>query len=62
MKKWKDDTPIEPTLWNRKKGLILGSLAAVAIATVVVQRVGLRQHNRYLEEKGLLDDFYHSED
>lgn len=58
MQKWNDETPIRPTYWNRNKGVILGTLAAVATATVVVQRVALARHDKYLVEKGLAEDYY----
>lgn len=60
MQKWNDETPIRPTYWNRHKGVILGSLAAVAVATVVVQRVALGRRDKYLIEQGLVEDYYKS--
>jgi hypothetical protein len=47
-----------PSWWDRHKGQVLGTVAAVAITVVVVQRVGLNQHNRFLDKKGLLEEFY----
>lgn len=58
MQKWTNETPIRPTFWNRHKGVILGSLATVAIATVVVQRVDIGRKNQYLLDKGLVQDYY----
>lgn len=42
----------------RNKTKILGTAAAVATAAVMLQRYGLNQHDAFLKEKDLYDEFY----
>uniref|UniRef100_A0AAU7GZW2 Uncharacterized protein n=1 Tax=Streptomyces phage Scarif TaxID=3158858 RepID=A0AAU7GZW2_9CAUD len=42
---------------NRTK--ILGTVAVVATTVAVIQQTGIRSLNRFLEEKGLSDEYYH---
>lgn len=38
--------------------IILGTATVLTTTAVVLQRVGLNQHNDFLEKKGLRDEFY----
>jgi hypothetical protein len=38
---------------------ILGTIAVVATTVVVIQNYGIRSVNKFLEEKGLSDEYYH---
>lgn len=42
---------------NRTK--ILGTVAVVATTVAVLQQIGIRSLNEFLEEKGLADEYYH---
>ena len=48
--------------WNAHKTKILigTTIASTAIATL--QQIGLRQHDEFLKERGLYDEFYTSEE
>ena len=54
--------PIRDTWWNRNKGVILGTLVVVATTVAVAEQFTIRDHNKYLKDKGLLDDYYALED
>jgi len=45
---------------NRTK--ILGTVAVVATTLAVVQQIGIRSLNAFLEEKGLSDEYYHMDE
>ena len=47
-----------PNFWTRNKGRILGTTAAVLATVVVLQRIGLREHDKFLVEKELFDEYY----
>lgn len=40
------------------KTKILGTLAVVATTAAVLQQKGIKQHNEFLKEKDLYDEFY----
>jgi hypothetical protein len=40
------------------KTKILGTIAVVATTAVAIQRYGLKQHDQFLKEKGLYDEYY----
>ena len=42
---------------NRTK--ILGTIAVVATTAAVIQNSGIRNLNKFLDEKGLSDEYYH---
>jgi hypothetical protein len=42
----------------RNKTKIVTVVAATAVAVIAVQRAGLNQHNEFLREKGLFDEYY----
>lgn len=47
----------------QNKTKIIGTIAVVATTAAVVQRIGLKQHNDFLKEKGLYDEYWtHEED
>jgi hypothetical protein len=37
-------------------------VAGAAFAVIALQQVGIKQHNEFLREKGLFDEFYAPED
>ncbi|QPX71440.1 hypothetical protein SscP1EGY_42 [Streptomyces phage SscP1EGY] len=41
-----------------KKTVILGTIAVVVTTGAVIQRYALKQHDQFLKEKGLYDEFY----
>jgi hypothetical protein len=41
-----------------KKTVILGTIAVVATTAVAIQRYAINQHNQFLKEKDLYDEFY----
>lgn len=41
---------------NRTK--ILGTIAVVATTVAVIEQIGIRSVNRFLDEKGLSDEYY----
>jgi hypothetical protein len=41
---------------------ILATTAAVTTTVAVLQRIGLKQHNDFLKEKGLHEEFYSQTD
>jgi len=45
---------------NRTK--ILGTVAVVATTVAVIQNSGIRNLNKFLEEKGLADEYYHMDE
>lgn len=45
---------------NRTK--ILGTVAVVATTVAVIQQSGIRSLNRFLDEKGLSDEYYHMDE
>jgi hypothetical protein len=45
---------------NRTK--ILGTVAVVATTVAVLQNSGIRNLNKFLEEKGLADEYYHMDE
>lgn len=42
----------------RNKTKILGTIAVVATTAAVIQRYALNQHDSFLKEKDLYDEFY----
>ena len=44
------------------KTKILGTVAVVATTVAVLEQVGIRSMNKFLEEKGLADEYYHMGD
>lgn len=44
--------------WADNKGHILGTALVITTTAVALQRVGLRQHDDFLKERGLYDEFY----
>lgn len=47
----------EAVVRNRTK--ILGTVAVVFTTVAVIQNSGIKSLNRFLEEKGLTDEYYH---
>lgn len=45
---------------NRTK--ILGTVAVVATTAAVIQQIGIRSLNQFLEEKGLSDEYYNMDE
>lgn len=45
---------------NRTK--ILGTVAVAAATIAVIQNSGIRNLNKFLEEKGLSDEYYHMDE
>lgn len=54
--------PIRDTWWNRNKGVILGTLVVVATTVAVAEQFAIRDRDKYMKGKGLLDDYYALED
>ncbi|HEY2455579.1 MAG TPA: hypothetical protein VGI71_23790 [Scandinavium sp.] len=46
------------THFESHKTAILATALAVTATVAVAQQAGLRQHNEFLKEKNLLDEFY----
>ena len=44
--------------WDANKGKILGTALVVATALAVIERIGINQHNDFLREHDLYDEFY----
>lgn len=44
------------------KTKILGTVAVVATTIAVIQQTGIRSLNKFLEEKGLSDEYYHMDE
>lgn len=44
------------------KTKILGTVAVVATTAAVLQQIGIRSLNKFLEEKGLSDEYYHMDE
>ena len=44
------------------KTKILGSIAIGATTAVIIQQIGLKQHDEFLKEHGLYDAFYTPEE
>ena len=44
------------------KTKILGTVAVVSTTVVVLQQIGIRSLNDYLDEKGLSDEYYHMDE
>ena len=42
----------------RNKMKIVATIAVTATAVAVVEQIAIRQHNQFLEEKGLTEEFY----
>ena len=40
------------------KTKILATVAVVATTVAVLEQIGIRSHNAFLEERGLLDEYY----
>jgi hypothetical protein len=49
--------PVIEFIDDHKVGILLGTLAVVS-TVAVLQRGGLRSHNEFLKQKGLLDEYY----
>ena len=48
--------------WNDNKVAILGSALALAGIVIAAQQYGIRQHNQYLKDHDLYEDYYTPED
>lgn len=46
----------------KNKTKILGTVAVVATTVAVLQQSGIRSLNKFLEEKGLADEYYHMDE
>jgi len=44
------------------KTKILGTVAVAATTVAVLEQIGIRSMNKFLEEKGLSDEYYHMGD
>ena len=44
------------------KTKILGTVAVVSTTVVVLQQIGIRSLNAFLDEKGLSDEYYHMDE
>lgn len=53
--------PIRPTWWNRNKGFILGTVAVSSFAVAVISKKEHKKKNRFLADRGLLNEYYNSD-
>lgn len=64
-----NETPTKPSptervksFWQKHKTKILVSGLVVTTASAAVLKGGLKQHDDFLKEKDLYDEFYHPEE
>jgi hypothetical protein len=54
----KNPVRIGQTFVVRNKTKIVVAVAATAVVVIAAQRAGLNQHNEFLKEKNLFDEYY----
>lgn len=48
--------------WAKNKDRILITSTVVLASVATIQQIGVRQHNDFLKEHGLFDEFYNPEE
>jgi len=54
-------TPLK-NFWAAKKTTILTVVAVTGVTTAALMRVGLNQHDKFLKEHDLYDEYYHTDE